>query len=58
MLDKKRKSYGATDRLNIYIFYSEKNIDLFTFYENKNVAISIETFENDFKLLLKISEEF
>lgn len=51
-------NYIMEERDFIYLFHNEKNIDLFTFYQNEDVSVSLETFENDFKLLLKISEEF
>lgn len=50
--------YIMEDEANIYLFHNEKNIDLFTFYQNENVDSSLKTFENDFKLLLEISQEF
>lgn len=50
--------YIMEDQANIYIFHNEKNIDLFTFYQNENVDSSLETFENDFKLLLELSQAF
>jgi len=50
--------YIMEDEANIYLFHNEKNIDLFTFYQNENIDSSLITFENDFKLLLEISQEF
>jgi|GEM_PF-4857689 len=50
--------YIMEDEANIYLFHNEQNIDLFTFYQNENVDSSLVTFENDFKLLLELSQEF
>ena len=50
--------YVMEDDSYVYIFHNEKNIDLFTFYQNQEVAVSLKTFEEDFELLLKISKEF
>lgn len=50
--------YVMEDGVNIYLFHNEKNIDLFTLYQNESVDSSLEVFENDFNLLLKISNEF
>ena len=51
-------NYIMEDNSNIYLFHNEKNIDLFTFYQNEDVAVSLQTFEDDLNLLLNISEEF
>lgn len=50
--------YIMEDEVNIYLFHNEVNIDLFTFYQNESIDSSLETFENDFKFLLNISEKF
>lgn len=50
--------YIMEDETNIYLFHNEQNIDLFTFYQNENVDSSLKTFENDFKLLLELSQAF
>lgn len=46
-----------TDTNYIYLFKEQKDIDLFTFYQGKNTQDSIDTFETDFKFLMKIKEE-
>lgn len=51
-------NYIMEDESYIYLFHNEENIDLFTFYQNEDVSTSLETFEKDFQLLLKISQEF
>lgn len=50
--------YIMEDEENIYLYHHEENIDLFTLYQNEKVDDSSQTFENDFKLLLKITDEF
>ncbi|MDD2790609.1 MAG: hypothetical protein PHU40_08095 [Sulfurimonas sp.] len=51
-------NYIMEDGTNIYLFHKENSIDLFTLYQNQSVDGSLETFENDFKLLLEITQEF
>ena len=50
--------YIMEDEANIYLFHNEQKIDLFTFYQNENVDNSLKTFEDDFNLLLELSQEF
>ena len=50
--------YVMEDTSRIYLFHKERPIDFFTFYQDQKVKISIETFEDDFKLLLEISKRF
>ncbi|MBC8238144.1 MAG: hypothetical protein H8E76_07920 [Helicobacteraceae bacterium] len=51
-------SYIMEDNKYVYLFHNEKNIDLFTFYQNEDVTVSLQTFEDDLNVLLNISEEF
>ena len=50
--------YVMEDNKKIYLFHREEGIDFFTYYQNEKTSISAETFEEDFKLLLEISERF
>jgi len=50
--------YVMEDNKKIYLFHREEGIDFFTYYQNEKTSISTETFEEDFKLLLEISERF
>ena len=50
--------YILEDEKNIFIFHNEKKIDFFTFYQNKPVNVSVDTFEEDFQYLVSISEKF
>ena len=51
-------SYIMEDDSYVYLFHNEENIDLFTFYQNEDVTVSMQTFEDDLNLLLNISEQF
>jgi hypothetical protein len=50
--------YILEDEKNIFIFHNEKKIDFFTFYQDKPVNVSVDTFEEDFQYLVSISEKF
>ena len=50
--------YVMEDNNKIYLFHREKGVDFFNYYQNERTNISAEVFEDDFKLLLEISERF
>ena len=51
--------YVIEDNNQVYLFHKEdRNINFFSYYQNQRTEISAEIFEEDFKLLLEISEKF